>query len=127
VTPTESPEDICAGFDLLNDFTTRRRYELHDVIPMLIALDSPNALIYFEAVQLSSGEGAGFELPGGQTIGMNFQINALPGPGIYDWTLSVRTAQYGDLCALVGRFTVTRPTLTPRPTLESTEIVEPEE
>ena len=126
VTPTESPEDICAGFKLLYDFSGQQRYAMDGYIPIILTLDSPSASIHFEAVQRFSGESKGFDLPGGGSISMTFHISALPGPGLYDWTLSARSDSYGDLCTLQGRFLVTVPTATPPPTPspESTEELE---
>jgi hypothetical protein len=125
VTPTAGAESICAGFELLHDFSGELVYPWDGYIPILVRLDSRDAWIRFTATHRISGEGTGFELPGGQTVAMEFQMRALPRPGTYDWTLSVRTEAYGEICALNGSFLALRPTPTPLPTLaaEATEAL----
>jgi hypothetical protein len=119
VTPTESAEDLCAGFSLLYDFTQRQVYSQASYVPIIVQLNSPNAVLHFRASRSDTGDGRGFELPGGRTIAMEFHLDALPGPGDYDWTMAVHSEQYGDLCAISGSFTVVMPTVTPTPDLSA--------
>ena len=112
ITPSPTPieDDICAGFELLNDVGNRYVYGWDDYMPLVVALNYPGATIRFEATHRQSGEGSGFEMPGGQAIGAEVYMNALPGPGTYDWTLSAHTEIYGDSCAIIGSFLALRPT-----------------
>jgi hypothetical protein len=112
--PTRSEADICAGFQLMHDFSGRLQYGWGDYIPIFAALDDPGSSLYFRATHRPSGEGTGFELPaGGQAVGIEFQIRALPRPGPYDWEMGVRSPVYGDICGIGGSFLALRPTPTP--------------
>jgi hypothetical protein len=115
-TPTPSVEDICAAFGLLHDFTGKTIYDWGSYIPILVNLERRDVLLRFTATHRLSGEGTGFELPGGQPVIMEFRISALPRPGTYDWTLGLRSETYGDICELTGSFIALRPTPIPPPT-----------
>jgi hypothetical protein len=112
--PTRSVEEICAGFTLLYDFSGRSSYDWGDYIPIFATLEDADSALYFKATHRPGGEGTGFELPtGGQAVGVEFQIRALPEPGRYDWELGVRSPAHGDICKITGRFVALRPTPTP--------------
>ena len=117
--PTPSADDICDGFNLLYDFTERHFYPWEGYIPIIASLESPDAAFHFEATRRQTTESAGFDLPGGQAVAVEFRINTLPQPGIYDWVLSVRHDAYGDLCQHTGWFVARQP----RPTAEATAEV----
>ena len=125
-TPTLAAEDICDGFDLMHDFTTRLVYDWESYIPIIASLTDTDATIHFTATHRQTGTGSGFDLPGGQTVAVEFQISALSQPGTYDWALSVQHPVYGDLCQREGWFIALRPTATPTPetTAEATSEVE---
>ncbi len=114
--PTPSEANICAGFELLHEMSERYVYAWDDYMPIVVMLNHPGATIRFQATHRQSGEGTGFEMPGGQAIGAEFYMNALPTAGTYDWTLSAYTETYGDSCVITGSFIALRPT-TPTPTL----------
>ena len=124
--PTQSVDDICTGFKILYDFGGRMTYDWGDYIPIFATLEDMQSSLYFKATHQPGGEGAGFELPaGGQAVGIEFQISALPSPGSYEWEFGVRHPAHGDICKITGSFLVFRPTVTPVITFtpEATEEV----
>lgn len=126
--PTQSEADICAGFRVLHDFGGRMTYDWDDYIPIFATLHDREAALYFKAVRQPDGEGVGFELPaGGQAVGIEFQISALPSPGSYDWEFGVRHPAHGDICQITGSFLVFRPTATPIITFTPEATEEPTE
>lgn len=119
--PTLSAADICAGFTLMHDFSDRSTYGWGDYIPIFATLEDRSSALYFKATHRTEEDGTGFELPaGGQAVGVEFQIRALPRPGVYNWELGVRSPAYGDICKVTGSFTALRPIPTPEATDEAT-------
>jgi hypothetical protein len=112
---TESAEAICAGLRLLYDFTGRESYPWSGYIPIFASLESRSSWLRFRVTHRISGAGTGFELPGGQAVGVEFRIDALPRPGTYDWVLDVRSEAHGAICTRTGSFIALRPTATPTP------------
>jgi hypothetical protein len=111
--PTQTAAEICESFELLHDFTDRIVYGWGDYIPLLLTLHSPEGTAHFELTNRQTGDGRGFDFPGGSGVGVEFWMNALPSPGTYDWTLSVQTEVYGAICEQSGTVIVLRPTATP--------------
>jgi hypothetical protein len=121
-----SAEEVCAGFDLIYDFTQQQVYAWENSLPIIASLTAPETLIRFEAMHRRTQTTTAYDFPGGQSIIVEFHLSALPGPGTYDWLLSVHHPVYGDLCQREGSFVVRRPlpTITPGP--ESTAEAAPE-
>lgn len=122
-TPTPSADDICAGFDLIQDFSDQTVYTWESAIPIIASLNAPDTLVHLELAHRRTGTTAVYDFPGGQSIIVQFRLNALPSPGTYDWVLSVRHPVYGDLCQREGAFIVRRPLPTPQSTTEATAEV----
>lgn len=76
---------------------------------MGIGTEAPDVIARFVAVHRLTGENKGFQVPGGGIYLVNFNINLLPRPGLYDWTLKVISESYGELCTRGGYFIVGRP------------------
>lgn len=120
--PTLSAADICAGFELLTEFAAERRYPWDGYIPLLASLPNRDTLLRFRATHRGSGDGTGFDLPGGQIMAVEVRVDALPRPGVYDWEIVVVSEPYGEICRQSGTFMALRPTPTPPPlTPEATE------
>lgn len=102
--PTLSVAAICDGFRLLYDFTGRSSYTWDSYIPIVVTLEAADVWVFFSATHRLSGDRTGFELPGQQTLAVEFQMDALPQPGTYDWILGVRSNQHGDICTQTGTF-----------------------
>jgi hypothetical protein len=63
--------------------------------------------VRFIATQHFSKANRGADLPGGQSNILQLPIKNLPEPGQYDWTLAVKTPNYGDICKQSGWFIAT--------------------
>lgn len=113
---------------MLYDFTGQRAYAWESYIPLIASLDSPDATLHFAVVQRRTGEGKGFDFPGGHAVAVEFHINTLPQPGIYDWQLTVQHPVYGDICQREGWFIALRPQTiaAPEATAEVTAEATPE-
>jgi len=118
--PTSSAESICAGFKLLDEFDSGKPFPWDGAIAFYMSSDAPEVVIRFVAIHRSTGENQGAQFPGGQTIIAELPINLLPHPGLYDWTLSVYSETFGDLCEREGTFVVLRPEATAEATPEIT-------
>ena len=109
--PTLSPDEICAGFEVLYEIPPGARYDWDKIIPLLFTLESPDVTARFLAVHRATGENQGLEIPGGQSFVFEFPVNWLPRPGVYDWTLGVHSPAYGDICTRSGTLTAVQPWL----------------
>lgn len=111
VTPTISAETICSAFEPihnLNSASGRLRYfGWDDGVTIFASTPSTDAAIQLKFQPLNGGEGFGFELPGGQQVVIQFPVKRLSQPGQYQWTLSVQSESYGELCAQSGTFVLT--------------------
>lgn len=65
--------------------------------------------IQFLAVHRRSGENLGVQFPPGGQYVIWFRADSLPLPGVYDWTMSLLSPDYGPSCTQEGSFTVRPP------------------
>lgn len=77
-----------------------------DRIPILTNTGAVDTPVRFLAVHRLSGENQGVDIPGGTLLGIQFPVRYLPRAGLYDWSLSVQSPLYGELCKQNGSFVV---------------------
>jgi hypothetical protein len=107
ITPTISAEAICAEFYTVNNLKTGQIFAWKSQISLFLSAVPPDATVRFLAVHHFSQANRGAELPGGQNNILQLPIRNLPEPGQYDWTLVVKTTNYGDICEQSGWFIAT--------------------
>ncbi|MFQ3567760.1 MAG: hypothetical protein SNJ59_12255 [Aggregatilineales bacterium] len=56
--------------------------------------------------RLETGEVFGGEAPGGEVVGLQLPLSQLPGPGQYNWTVSIVVPSLGPQCEYGGTFTL---------------------
>lgn len=109
LTPTLTAADICDGFKVLYELSPGEQFAWEGGIPILAGTEADDVVIRFNAVHQQTGESKLVEIPGGNMVVAELPANLLPQPGLYDWTLSVYSETYGDLCARSGTFIVLSP------------------
>jgi len=75
-------------------------------ISLLLNTNSADDTIHFGTTHRLTGKTDSSDLPGGQMVGLVYAIKDLPAPGLYDWTLSIQSAAYGEICKQSGSFIV---------------------
>jgi hypothetical protein len=124
-TTTPSSEDICEALEIAIDLEMREIIAWESGFQIAYVNPWPTMPLQFLAVNRRTGENLGVQLPPGQ-VGLFFSMNALPGPGIYDWALSLVSEEYGSLCTREGIFTARPPEPTATPDPEATAEITPE-
>lgn len=104
--PTLSAGEICESFTLLYEIPPRKVFYRDRVIPFAFTIEAPEVVVRFLAVHRRTGENQGIELAGGQSYLFEFPVSLLPVAGFYDWSLTIHSPTYGDLCVHEGTFTV---------------------
>jgi hypothetical protein len=107
VTPTLSAEAICDNFFTTHNLRPGQYFPPDSTITIYMNRAAPDATVRFHAVQHWSGTNRGADLPGGQANILQLPIRNLPETGQYDWTLTVKSPAYGDICIQSGYFFVT--------------------
>lgn len=102
VTPTPSAQAICDGFSVLYEIRPGEPFAWEGGIPIIAGTDINEAVMRFNAVHRNTSDAKLVELPGGQVVVAELPTNLLPHPGLYDWTLSVYSEIYGEICARSG-------------------------
>lgn len=108
-TPTPSARSICAGLSVLYEIENNQRFAWEGGIPIIAGTDINETVIRFNAVHRQSGAARLVELPGGQMVMAELPTNLLPRPGFYDWTLSVYSEPYGEICERSGTLVALAP------------------
>lgn len=109
---TPSAAEICQNFWVVTNLTGSAEplyFNRHSQISMLLNTDSAEDSIHFSLTHRLTGEGKTLDLPGGQMVGGGIPVKDLPAAGLYDWSLSVQSAAYGELCKQTGVFIVISP------------------
>ncbi|MBL8161618.1 MAG: hypothetical protein JNJ61_06485 [Anaerolineae bacterium] len=111
VTPTLSAEAICEQFWLVHNLVAspgRLLYIAWDMpITVLASTPASDLTVRLSFTPASGADGIGADLPGGQSIGLNFPARELGAPGQYAWSLMLISPQYGEICAQGGIFALT--------------------
>lgn len=79
------------------------------VISMLFQAPDGVTIRFLAVNHLNPDSNRGVDVPGAALTGFQLPVNLLPGPGIYDWTVSLHTNAYGDICTRGGWFIAIRP------------------
>jgi hypothetical protein len=110
LTPTLSAADICSNFWVVSNLTPNAEGQVYftrnSQISLLLNTDSADDTIHFATTYRLDGKTDGTDLPGGQMEGLVYDIKDLPGPGLYDWSLSIQSKAYGEICKQSGSFMV---------------------
>lgn len=112
VAPTLSAEDVCRDFWVVSNLNTKpdsppRFFNGGSIITVLVYTTSADDTPRFVAKNHATGEARGMDIVGGQTTAGQIAASQLPGTGQYDWTLSVQSAAYGEICQQAGTFFIT--------------------
>jgi hypothetical protein len=75
-------------------------------ITLLAGTNAPEHVARFVTVYRPSGAEQHTDIPGGSMAEVIFPIKNMQGIGQYDWSLSVQTPAYGELCKQTGTFIV---------------------
>jgi hypothetical protein len=110
LTPTPAAGDICAALEIQSALDEDGRYFPWDgKIAIAIQNNTPDVIVRFLAVHRLTGDNKGFQIPGGGLYLVDFRVDLLPRPGLYDWTLSAISDSYGEICTQSGYFFIGRP------------------
>lgn len=117
-TPLLSEAEVCAG--MLFDLTEADGMQIRsdEGLTFLAGIVHEDAIVRFLVRRQGAGEDVPPEegsLPGGESYAMTFGFGLEP--GIYDWTVTVSTSIYTDICQQRGTFETIppAPTATPDP------------
>lgn len=112
ITPTLSETAICDAFFTVNNIKPGQVLAWKSKITIYLNAVPPDSKVRFVAVNHFTQKNLGADLPGGQSNIMELAVSNLPGTGQYDWTLVVKTPNYGDICKQSGWFLATGPVST---------------
>lgn len=107
-----SANDICENYFLVTNLQGLRGaspilfFTQNSDINLIVSTNTTDVKVHFVAVNRVSRNENGTDIPGGTMLGVNFPVKYLPGFGQFDWTLTVQSPIYGDLCKKSGTFYV---------------------
>ena len=107
-TPTLSAAALCASLWLNTNLRDGAVYAPDARLTLLAHLPAADARLRFLATHRRTGAKQGVELPGGRFTGWQLPAQQFAHPGYYDWTLSVRSDPFGDICQQQGAFWISR-------------------
>ncbi|MBC6935041.1 MAG: hypothetical protein DWB42_04310 [Chloroflexi bacterium] len=107
LTPTLDSQAICDGLWVQTNLEDGRLLAWDAFVTLFASLPSTDAALRLLVVHGVTGEKRGIDLPGGEMTGIQIPVKVLlPGPGRYDWTLTLSTASEQDFCPRGGWFVV---------------------
>lgn len=88
------------------DQNHRLNWDMHITI---LAQSPAGVTVRFLAAHRRTDDSRSMDLPGGGLTGFQLPVSRLPAPGLYDWTVSLHSDAYGELCARDGWFVTAAP------------------
>lgn len=108
ITQTVSVASICDGLNLVTNLKPGQYFRWRSKITLFMGASAPaGTTVRFVATQHFSKATRTADLPGGQSNILQLPVKSLPETGQYEWTLVVKTPNYGDICEQGGWFIAT--------------------
>ncbi len=98
---------MCDNFMVTTNLHPGRYFAGDNQITLFMTAVAADTTVRLTVVHHWSGENRNADLPGGQANILQLPVRSLPQTGQYDWSLSVVTNAYGDICTTTGYFIAT--------------------
>ncbi len=123
-TTTIDPATLCDQFEVFQDIAEGARYATSGDLVLAFSTSRADVRVEFKAINRETHEGRGVRVPGGRFTGMKYAADQLPGPGVYDWTLSLLTDAESGLCERGGTFALYEAEATEEATSDLTDAAD---